>query len=98
MYDCSKINRITVMYASQGPGTYAGDKQKILGPDESRAICQEANSMNVSIEFLLKSRENIETIVINTIVPFPQEAQKPEEAKTEEGEKEAPVQPAGTSS
>lgn len=91
MYDCSKINRITIMYTSQGPGTYAGEKRKILDSEECKAVCEEANRRGISIEMLLKSREKIESVVINTIVPFPrpeskgQQEKKPaEEGKTEE--------------
>lgn len=94
MYDCSKINRITVMYASQGPGTYAGDKRKILGPEESRAICEEANSRGTSIEMVFKSREDVEGVVINMIVPFPQEAPQTEETKPEEGKEATAEAPA----
>lgn len=95
MYDCSKINRITVMYASQGPGTFAGDKRKILGPEESRAICEEANSRKISIEMLLKAREHVESVVINTIVPFPQaKAEVKEESVSEAKEPDAPAQEA----
>lgn len=83
MYECSKINRITVMYVSHGPGSYAGEKRKILGPEESQAICEEANRRDISIEMLLKSREPIESVVINTIVPFPQ----PDKPDTKEEEK-----------
>lgn len=97
MYDCSKINRITVMYASQGPGSYAGDKVKILGPEESHAICEEANSRKISIEMVLKSRENIETVVLNLIVPFPQEPGQSAEEKTEGAEKETPAKAAEVS-
>ena len=85
MYDCSKITRLTIMYTSEGPGKYAGEKRKILGPEESRSICEEANSRNISIEMLLKLREPIESVVINTVLPFPSSApeEKPE-AKAEE--------------
>ena len=92
MYDCSKIKRITVMYSSQGPGTYAGEKRKILGEEESFSICQEANSREISIEMLLKSREKIESIVINTIVPFTQpEKPAPAEEKKEEEKIQVPT-------
>ena len=86
MYDCSKITRITVMYVSQGPGTYAGEKRKILGLDESRAICEEANRRGISIEMLLKARERIESVVINTVVPFKQPEQPSTEVKQEPSE------------
>ncbi len=88
MYDCSKITRLTIMYTSEGPGKYAGEKRKILGPEESRSICEEANSRNISIEMLLKSRESIESVVINTVLPFPSSApeEKPEEQAGEKKE------------
>ncbi len=85
MYDCSKINRLTIMYTSEGPGHYAGEKMKILEQDEARAICEEANRLEVSIEKVLKSRESVESVVINTVLPFPspEPAAKPEEKKEE---------------
>lgn len=70
MYDCSKIKRLTVLYTSKGPGTYAGEQRKILDEEESASICQEANRRQVSIEMLLKSRGNVEAVVINTVIPF----------------------------
>ena len=77
MYNCKKIKRITLIYSSTGPGTYAGDNTKVLDEDESKTICEEANEKNISIEMLLKSRENIESVVINTVVPFPEYVPKP---------------------
>ena len=71
MYDCSKINRLTIMYTSEGPGHYAGEKLKILENEEARAICEEANRLRISIEQVLKSRESVESVVINTVLPFP---------------------------
>lgn len=89
MYDCSKINRLTIMYISEGPGKYAGERTKILGPEESRAICEEANSRKISIEMLLKSREPVQSVVINTILPFPSpEPATEQEVKTEETKEE----------
>ena len=83
MYDCSKIKRLTVLYTSSGPGTYAGERRKILGEEESFSICQEANRRQMSIEMLLKSREHIEAVVINTVIPFeqPVKAEIPDSAK-----------------
>jgi hypothetical protein len=83
MYDCSKINRLTIMYTSEGPGHYAGEKTKILEKDDARAICEEANRLGISIEMVLKSRESVESVVINTVLPFPspEPAAKPEEKK-----------------
>lgn len=89
LYDCDKIHRITIMYAASAPGQYAGDRIKIIGPEESRALCQEANEREISIEKLLKSREKIESVVINLVVPFPEHVPKAP-AKTageEEGQK-----------
>lgn len=71
MYDCSKITRLTIMYTSEGPGHYAGEKRKILGPEDTLPICEEANRRKISIEMLLKERESIESVVINVVVPFP---------------------------
>jgi hypothetical protein len=76
LYDCNKIHRITIMYLPSGPGQYAGDRIKVLGPEESRAVCEEANSREISIEKLLKSREKIESVVINLVVPFPEHVPK----------------------
>lgn len=70
MYDCNKIKRLTVLYKSKGPGTYAGDQRKILTGDEVLSICQEANRRGISIEMLIKEREPVEAVVINTIIPF----------------------------
>lgn len=71
MYDCSKITRLTIMYTSEGPGHYAGEKLKILGQEDSLPICEEANRRKISIEMLLKQRESVESVVINTVLPFP---------------------------
>lgn len=76
MYNCKKIKRITLIYSSTGPGTYAGENTKVLGEEESKIICEEANEKNISIEMLLKAREKIESVVINTIVPFPEHVPK----------------------
>ena len=83
MYDCSKIKRLTVLYTSSGPGTYAGEQRKTLGEEDSFSICQEANRRQMSIEMLLKSREHIEAVVINTVIPFeqPVKAEIPDSAK-----------------
>ncbi len=91
MYDCSKIKRLTVLYTSKGPGTYAGEQRKILGEEESASICQEANRRQISIEMLLKSRENVEAVVINTIIPFehPVKAEIPDSAKKAKEEEAA---------
>lgn len=98
MYDCSKIKRITILYSSSGPGKYAGDNRKILGPEESMALCEEANRAEISIEMLLKSREKIESIVINTVIPFPQpeETAADDAGKAEEKKEEEPAAPAGS--
>jgi hypothetical protein len=93
LYDCDKIHRLTIMYLPSGPGSYAGDKVKVLGPEESRAICQEANERGISIEKLLKSREKIESVVINLIVPFPEHVPKPQSAASKP-EAEEKAQPA----
>lgn len=85
MYDCSKIKRLTILYTSQGPGTYAGEQRKILGEEESRALCEEANSRQISIEMLLKSREDIAAVVINTVIPF----QNPEKNDLQDSAKKA---------
>ena len=91
MYDCSKIKRLTVLYTSKGPGTYAGEQRKILGEEESASICQEANRRQISIEMLLKSRENVEAVVINTVIPFehPVKAEIPDSAKKAKEEESA---------
>ena len=83
MYDCSKIKRLTVLYTSKGPGTYAGEQRKVLGEAETASICEEANRRQISIEMLLKSRENIEAVVINTVIPFeqPVKTEMPDSAK-----------------
>lgn len=90
MYDCSKIKRLTVLYTSKGPGTYAGEQRKILGEEESFSICQEANRRQISIEMLLKERDHVEAVVINTVIPFeqPVKTEIPDSAKRarEEGE------------
>ncbi|MCL4444343.1 MAG: hypothetical protein M1468_03230 [Candidatus Thermoplasmatota archaeon] len=67
MYDCSKIHKITVQYASEGPGKYAADSWKILTEEESRAICQIANDSDRSIEAVIKahSAKPVRSIVIN---------------------------------
>lgn len=85
MYDCSKIKRLTIMYVSEGPGKYAGERSKVLGPEESMAICEEANSRKISIEMLLKSRDPVQSVVINTVLPFP----SPEAPEKPEGKMEA---------
>lgn len=103
MYDCSKIKRLTVLYTSSGPGTYAGEQRKTLGEEDSFSICQEANRRQMSIEMLLKSREHIEAVVINTIIPFEQDpkAEIPPSAKkarteaAEQEKKEESPPPAG---
>ncbi len=95
LYDCDKIHRLTIMYLASGPGTYAGDRVKILGPEESRAICQEANERGISIEKLLKSREKIESVVINLVVPFPEYVPKPQAAASKP-EAEEKAQPASS--
>lgn len=86
MYDCSKIKRLTIMYTSEGPGHYAGEKTKIIELEEARAICEEANRRGISIEMLLKARESVQSVVINTVLPFPspKPAAKPEEKKKDE--------------
>jgi hypothetical protein len=70
MYKCSKINKITILYASTKPGTYAAEERDILGPESARAICEEANSEGISIEEFLKRRsaKRIESVVINTSI------------------------------
>lgn len=89
MYDCSKINRLTIMYTSEGPGHYAGEKTKILEGEVAQAICEEANRRKISIEMLLKSRDPVESVVINTVLPFP----SPEpETKTEEKTEAVPAE------
>lgn len=92
LYDCNKIHRITVMYLPAGPGQYAGDRVKVLGPEESRAICEEANSREISIEKLLKSRENIESVVINLVVPFPEYVPKAPQVGAKHESAETPAQ------
>ncbi len=88
MYDCSKINRLTIMYTSEGPGHYAGERMRVLDQDEARAICEEANRREISIEMLLKTRDSVESVVINTVLPFPspEPAAKPEESKEDSTE------------
>ncbi len=92
LYDCSKIHRITIMYLPSGPGQYAGDRVKVLGPEESRAICEEANSREMSIEKLLKSREKIESVVINLVVPFPEHVPKSPTSQEKHEAESAPAQ------
>lgn len=91
MYDCSKIKRLTVLYTSKGPGSYAGEQRKVLEAVESRAICEEANSREISIEMLLKEREDVAAVVINTIIPFeqPVKTEIPESAKKAKEEEAA---------
>lgn len=70
MYKCSKINKITILYASSKPGTYAAEERDILGSESARAICEEANAEGISIEEFLKRRSarKIESVVINTTI------------------------------
>ncbi|HLH86047.1 MAG TPA: hypothetical protein VKU79_04200 [Thermoplasmataceae archaeon] len=70
MYNCDKIKRITILYASTSPGQYAGEEREILDEQQSKAICEEANQFQISIESLLKarSRKSIEAVVINTVL------------------------------
>lgn len=99
MYDCSKIKRLTVLYKSKGPGSYAGEQRKVLEAVESRAICEEANSREISIEMLLKASEDVQAVVINTVIPFeqpvkaeiPDSAKKAKEEKAEEKKAETPA-------
>ncbi|WP_393972196.1 hypothetical protein OXIME_000812 [Oxyplasma meridianum] len=65
MYKCDEIKKITVIYSSSGPGSYAGEKYKIIQSEGARAICMEANRLGISIEKLFKEREDIESVVIN---------------------------------
>ncbi|MCW6169052.1 MAG: hypothetical protein LVQ96_03560 [Thermoplasmatales archaeon] len=71
MYDCSKINRLTVIYKSVGPGRYAGENREIIEGEDAKAICEEANRREVSIEHLMKLRSDVESVVINMITPLP---------------------------
>lgn len=67
MYNCGKIQKITILYASTRPGNYAAEEREVLGPDESRALCEEANREQISIEELIKRRTSrkVESVVIN---------------------------------
>ncbi len=104
MYDCSKIKRLTVLYKSKGPGTYAGDQRKILTGEDVLSICQEANRRDISIEMLLKEREPIEAVVINTIIPFEhpvsdeiqESAKKAKAEETAKEQKNTPPAPSGS--
>jgi hypothetical protein len=71
MYDCSKITRITVLHKSQGPGRYAGEIREVIIGDDARAICEEANRREISIEQLMKMKGQVESVVINAITPIP---------------------------
>lgn len=70
MYDCSKIHKITIQYASEGPGKYAADSWKVLTEEESRAFCQIANDSHKSVEFVIKTHSSkpVRSIVINADV------------------------------
>ncbi len=67
MYNCGKIQQITILYASTRPGTYAAEERDVLGPDMSKALCEEANRQQISIEELIKRRTSrkVESVVIN---------------------------------
>ena len=101
MYDCNKIKRLTVLYKSKGPGTYAGDQRKILTGDEVLSICQEANRRGISIEMLIKEREPVEAVVINTVIPFEHHVSteiqdSAKKAREEESAKEKAAAPPNT--
>ena len=70
MYNCGKIQKITILYASTKPGTYSAEEMEVLRSDESRALCEEANSEGISIEELVKrrSKKQVESVVINTTI------------------------------
>ncbi|MEM0155544.1 MAG: hypothetical protein QW597_02935 [Thermoplasmataceae archaeon] len=78
MYDCSKIHKITIQFAAEGPGKYAADSWKVLSEEESRAICQIANDTGKSIEYIIKSHneKKVRSIVINTEVHMPDPTKK----------------------
>ncbi|MCL5803261.1 MAG: hypothetical protein ACYCPR_10835 [Thermoplasmataceae archaeon] len=93
MYKCDEINRITVLYSSSGPGSYAGEKYKIFERESARAICREANRLGISIEKLFKEREDVESIVINrdvSVTPA-KDAHTNEKNVPEKEEKPAPA-------
>lgn len=90
MYKCDDIKKITIIYSSTGPGTYAGEKYKVIGTESARAFCREANRLGISIEKLFKEREDVESVVINRDVSIvPTKAPKPGE-KNESVKEEKP--------
>lgn len=90
MYRCDEIKKITVIYSSSGPGSYAGEKFKIIQSESARAICREANRLGISIEKLFKEREDVESVVINRDVSvIPQKTAHSGENK-DHGEEEKP--------
>ena len=93
MYKCDEINKITIIYSSSGPGSYAGEKFKIIKSESARAICREANRLGISIEKLFKEREDVESVVINRDVSIvPQKtAHAPEKKETAGEEKASPA-------
>jgi len=93
MYKCDDIKKITIIYSSSGPGSYAGEKFKIIQSESARAICREANRLGISIEKLFKEREDVESVVINRDVSvIPQKTAHPPEKKSNaEEEKPSPA-------
>ncbi|GGM76236.1 hypothetical protein GCM10007108_12770 [Thermogymnomonas acidicola] len=76
-YDCSKIRKITVIYAGSGPGSFAGEKYKVIEGRDAQGICEVANQLGISIEQLLKRREKVEAVVINRDVSLPKGPAQP---------------------
>ncbi len=93
MYKCDEIKKITIIYSSSGPGSYAGEKFKIIQSESARAICREANRLGISIEKLFKEREDVESVVINRDVSIlPQKpAHAPEKKESSGEEKPSPA-------
>ncbi len=93
MYKCDEINKITIIYSSSGPGSYAGEKFKIIQSESARAICREANRLGISIEKLFKEREDVESVVINRDVSIlPQKpGNVPEKKEPAEEQKPSPT-------